>query len=320
MCKLLIVTGVGPEPWRQKKAGEFLHEAKELMCKNDKDGFGYALLRNSEAGWNMTGEKWVDPNHAFRPQKELNKKIEKYIEDLGDAITIPEGYDIVSWGENSVAESVPPITSILAHARMATCDVIIENTHPFYDEENKTVLIHNGVISNHHAIAKRLSSCDSEALLTAFVDEKVSLSVDNVQKMVDKITGSFACAFLSHDGTRWVVDIMKNAMASLYTCHLPTLGPKCYAFATTKEILKDAAKETKVKRHDIVPFKDDKHLRLDAVTGEKIACQEFKYAFTTTYDNYGPDWWKNDERWEKDATGNYKYRGGRNDPRLVCGD
>jgi predicted glutamine amidotransferase len=145
MCKLLGIVGAKTDKKTQEALSVFVNAAQKVMTAHDRDGFGYAAVRKNDAGgFGVTGEKWVDPDDVFA---RLDKRAVSYMDDLPGLVKDPmEGYVDVRWGEVSDKD---PIVSVIAHARFATCDVVLENTHPFFDETNEVVLTHNGVISNH---------------------------------------------------------------------------------------------------------------------------------------------------------------------------
>lgn len=281
MCKLFGVVGIqSSEKEVQEKALTFLGAAKGLMTATDKDGYGYATFRQAGGRWGVYGEKWVDPTFAFMDPKRVREEEKIYKDGLGLAVEIPEGRAACSMGDPNPRL---PIRSMIAHARQATCAVNVENTHPFYDETNKVILIHNGVISNDDTIKKYQSTCDSEAILTAYVEEGVAENPKKLQKMVDRLSGSFACFVMAYDGKKWVVDVFKNAAPSLYTCFVPELG--AYAFATTTNILRGGLKVAKLESNSLFPIRDNAHVRLDAGTGEKLFDQQFKYTPIVIYSN-----------------------------------
>lgn len=123
------------------------------------------------------------------------------------------------------------------HGRWATCDVNIQNTHPFY--RNGTALMHNGVISNHHEFDKPLSTCDSEALLTRYIDANAKTHPKHLSEALKPIRGYFAAIVFNDDGT---IDVWRDDRAALFMAHVKGVG---VVIATTAEIILNTARECK---------------------------------------------------------------------------
>jgi predicted glutamine amidotransferase len=261
MCKLFIVTGI--KPGKEARAFETVMAAMKPMTARDKDGFGYAAFSPGSGIW---GERWLNPADGFRVRQPVSKALQAYRDELGDALDTPASYNTFG---RSGAE---PVRTIAAHARMATCDVTLENVHPFFDAKTETALIHNGIISNHHEYDRERSSCDSEAILTNYLETALYNNPANLQQFVDGLEGSFACAILSNDGERYIVDIFKNSQTTLYGTKAHGLGGG-YIFATTREIIEKA----RVKHGPVVKFQDNTFLRLDAETGERLIVDRFEH-------------------------------------------
>jgi predicted glutamine amidotransferase len=280
MCKLLGIVGAKTDKKTQEALSVFVNAAQKVMTAHDRDGFGYAAVRKNDAGgFGVTGEKWVDTDDVFA---RLDKRAVSYMDDLPGLVKDPmEGYADVRWGEVSDKD---PIVSVIAHARFATCDVVLENTHPFFDETNEVVLTHNGVISNHMTITKYQSSCDSESILTAYVEENVRKDIKGgVQRMIDRLQGSYACFVLAKNKTTggWYVDVFRNSRCLLHVAYVTDFG--CYVFATTEKIISEGAKKAGVKHKPIVTISPGHILRLDAETGTAIDGSPFAEPVVTYY-------------------------------------
>lgn len=302
MCKLLGVVGAKTDTGSEKKLHEFVVAAQKLMSATDADGFGYAAFSHDPASKAMSlyGQKWVDPKDAFSTQKSMLKDRHSYSTDLAGFVSDP-GVDFAESQMGDDLKEKSTIRTIIAHARLATCDVVISNTHPFFDEINEMVLIHNGVISNHAMIKKFQSTCDSESILTAYVEEGVRENIKKIQQAINRLTGSYAVMILArnHDKTGWYVDIFKNQSTNLYVSYLKDFG--CYVFATTDRIIKLAAKASGLRHGSIVPAEAGILIRLDAVTGELIDSCDFTSHVPYTQVGYSVprkgDYYRKGETW-----------------------
>jgi predicted glutamine amidotransferase len=269
MCKLMILAGIGPT--KSARAWDFVIAASKSMTEHDNDGYGYAALSPS----GLWGERWLDVRQAFRTREKLSAATKKYVEDLSGAVEVVESYN--SFGTLSSEDT----TAIIAHARMATCAKTLENVHPFLCMKEKTALVHNGIITNHAGFTKSISSCDSEAILASYSENDISRQPGQIQALADTLDGSFACGVISHDGDRPVVDIFKNALTSLHVTFVR--GLECYAFATSPESLIQGCRKIRSPLQDIVSFKSNAFLRLDAVTGKTLNFSKFFHSCRPGY-------------------------------------
>ncbi len=264
MCQILVMAGIK----RYSAATRLTIAVQEIMAETERDGFGFATLGIEGNAWGIHGAKWVDPADAWTPPE---KKIAPYTHELSDII--------VGKGRESAKiqvgiQRLRP-RALLAHGRFATCGISLSNTHPFIDARNKTVLVHNGVISNHETLEKKFSSCDSEAILTAYIKEDIAITPERIQTMVDKLNGSFACGVMAFDGFQWVVDIFKNSQCSLYVAYFPRIG--CFVFTTKDTTLQKAAKRAKLRHGPIVEVQSNTFLRLSAVSGKRLFVGSFNH-------------------------------------------
>ena len=133
--------------------------------------------------------------------------------------------------------------AIGVHGRYATCEVNIKNTHPFY--RNGTALMHNGVISNHHDFDKPLSTCDSEALLTRYIDAGAKRHPKHLTEALKPIRGYFAAIVFNDDGT---IDVWRDDRATLYMAHVKNVG---VVICTTPEIIMKTVREMPVQRAEV---------------------------------------------------------------------
>jgi hypothetical protein len=99
--------------------------------------------------------------------------------------------------------------------------------------------MHNGVISNHHEFDKPLSTCDSEALLTRYIDAGAKRHPKFLTDALKPIRGYFAAIVFNNEGT---IDIWRDDRATLFMAHVKGVG---VVIATTAEIILNTARECK---------------------------------------------------------------------------
>lgn len=213
MCKLLCIVDIE----NVDLAKRFLIAAKGPMTRTDSHGLGIIRL-----GANGLGvQRWLDPkNYPTRRDTFLSSY----------ASLLREEY-------NETGISGTPF-ALGMHSRFATCARTLENVHPFI--RNGSALIHNGIITNHQDFKKEVSTCDSEALLSSYLESSVSDSIDNVQSVVNVIDGSYAFMVFNEKG---YVDIVKDG-TSLHISHVSGVGT---VFCTTEQIIRTAARSIKRK-------------------------------------------------------------------------
>jgi hypothetical protein len=134
-------------------------------------------------------------DYSFASKK---AKIKKY---HPETIPLPKGIErLVS---NSLTEHVlnrehlldASTTFRMIHTRFATSAKTPDNTHPF--SRNGIHLIHNGVIQNHHSFKKYLSTCDSEAILTQYLDLDIENNPEKITELASSLSGHFGCLVLN---------------------------------------------------------------------------------------------------------------------------
>jgi hypothetical protein len=257
---------VGIKPHKRSLAQKFIKHAAPFMSAQDNDGLGYIAAD----GDSISGERWLKNADAFRDRKLYTPDQNKLVQIFQHAIS----HTFVKY--NKFGEgSMDSATSILLHTRMATCSKSMENTHPFV--KGDTALIHNGVISNSDEVMrkyKRISTCDSEAILQEYLNKGVNLDPNNVQKMADELDGWYAVGIVSKDATgRQIVDVFKCGDSSLYVAFVPAL--ETFVFCTQIGILKSTARKCGLA---VTAYDTVEHgvlMRFDAVTGERISLTDF---------------------------------------------
>ena len=265
MCKVLAVSGIKSN--KTNDLWKFIKAVTPFMTPHDKDGVGYAALTREGA---LFGERWLNPNDAFKHRREFTAKDQELLNSFKGALSTTVRY-------NKFGEVRPDDTSaVILHSRMATCDVNIENTHPFV--VGSTALIHNGVIRNTSMLKQLTSTCDSECIINEYCDQGVQENPEAIELVADRLQGYYACAVLTHTPEgRAVMDVFRDdGNATLWACFIKQLDT--VVFCTRAEIVKAACKELKWNVLSTLYVEPNKLLRLDANTGEHIA----NYSFDTS--------------------------------------
>lgn len=265
MCKIAIIPGIKKET--TNAAWRLMKELSEEMTMSDNDGFGYAAL---DGEGKMFGERWFYPKDAFKyteksvaPEITLEKQYEGFIK-------VPKADERKAGNYNNfgvVHEN--SLSCAILHARNATCARTMENLHPFVIGE--TALIHNGVIGNTEEIGYKNSTCDSECILVEYIKNDVANDLKNIQKMADKLRGSYACGVISKmsDGTP-IVDVFRDTSSKLRGYFIKELGQIVFGTAYQEGWgpIPSACKDlrfTIVREYEIP---DHKAVRINAMTGE----------------------------------------------------
>ena len=229
MCKILAVAGITDK--NRKKVWEFVVASNvHMTAAADKDSVGYAAIT---AKGELFGERWMDYTDAFsyRPTPGEGKWVEDFCGALGPAVN-------TSYNKFGTLDS-PHAVGIILHARHATCALTIENAHPFV--RDNIALIHNGVIRNDKELTKLTSTCDSECILNEYVTKDVRSNPNDIQKVVDKLEGYYACGVLGHTEDGPYLDIFKDIGAQLICAKIRELG--CTVFCTKYEIVQATCKD-----------------------------------------------------------------------------
>ncbi len=216
MCKVFAMTNVS----QVKVNTKLISTIRNEVCRHaDQDGFGYAVLSTKgEIG----GERTIRPLN-FRPL--INPDTPKVVENLPIVLKANNGFGVLDLSNAK---------SLIAHGRLSTNTVCLENTHPFTNGE--VALIHNGVVNDPTSTLKNLTStCDSEILLRYWERG----GVEEVEKMV---SGYYAFAVLDKHG---LLHITRDDRADLFISYCRTVDS--FIIATTAEIIRNVAKEMKWK-------------------------------------------------------------------------
>ncbi len=253
MCKILCVAGLKPQ--NSKNNWKFLFAASTRMGKFDVDGIGFAAMT---AGGQLFGERWVDPDDAFRERFNPSPNDQKIMRQFGPMLV--RGVEYNSFGNLDLTDDA---SAVILHSRMATTPKGLINTHPFVI--NDTALIHNGIIRNTAELKNLMSTCDSETILTTYLDEKVDQEVLNVQKMANRLQGYYACGVLGKDATGPYMDVFKNAGANLIGARIVELD--AFVLCTALDILEDVCRVTGMTMETVFHTKAGYLARMDVATG-----------------------------------------------------
>lgn len=257
MCKVAAVMQIKES--NRKKVWNFMKKLGEEMTHYNNDGLGYAAVDLKDK---IFGEKWLDNGAAFG-----KSHINHNLPTAG-----PYAYD--SFGEVNREEA----KSIILHTRMATCSIGIDNTHPFVDDlENPTkALIHNGVIYNHASFLKKYSTCDSEALLTSYIEEQVAEDSENIKHLFEAIEGWFVVFNFTTIEDKVYLDLFTN-VDRLVSSYVDELGTT--VFSTSQTDIINTCKHFGYTFKNMKHYPSDKFWRFNINTGEVVK----------KIDTYSPD-------------------------------
>lgn len=288
MCKVMMISGIKPE--HVDNTIKFVKAMKDPMSQANTDGLGYAAI---DKDGNLFGERWLVNSEAFeKPKKKVvpTKDI-KQVEDMLEEKTYQYG-NYSSYNSSASSESnkfgeidMKKMVAITMHTRFATSPRGMINTHPFV--ENGVSLIHNGVIRNVEDFELRQSTCDSEAILMQYNDNKINLEPGNFQTAVDKLRGYFACGVLAKgaDG-KPVLDIFKTAGARLHFAYVHDIDN--WVITTDDSDISTACRKLGFTHDKVYVIKSEKLFRFDAITGDRLLTLDFKeatYSNVSTYNN-----------------------------------
>lgn len=217
--------------------------ANILTSLADKDGFGYAAINGDTD--TVFGERFVDvANINFQLAPDITTPTEikavpaTTLTKKPDGV--PETYAALFTDETSVVPAVKPSNyfgryskprgAFLAHARMSTNEITIQNTHP-----HRTIdwtLIHNGMVNNEGKNKEWHTTCDSEFLVHY-------LTESGVNGMVNNVSGYYAIAAIEHATQRLL--IVKDSRADLYGIYCADID--AMAISTSKTQLDEIVKQ-----------------------------------------------------------------------------
>lgn len=279
MCKVLIMPKVnGP------KAIEFIKRMGTAMSPGNRDGLGYAAI---DSDGKLFGQRWLYNDEAFKSQDEV-PIVRDPLDFMEDAVHsyVSKSQLGLSGCTSSFGDDVNinNAVAITMHTRMATSDKGLKNTHPFVSGD--TSLIHNGVIRNDNEFDLKLSTCDSEAILIAYLQQKVNIMPDNATKMASMLAGYYACGVFSRDNDgRRILDVFKGNSATLSVCYIKELDAIVYA--TSDHDVRTVASSMGLTVSDSFHLKEGVLIRFDPVGHEYISKHKFTVgvSYLSTYNS-----------------------------------
>lgn len=276
MCKVMVMSGINDV--NREKSVAFIKEMAKEMSPGNKDGCGYAAI--DDAG-KLFGERWLENSQAFT---DINDVLQ-----FGDAIEGTGEYN--NFGDLNLNK----VAAITLHTRMATSAKGIANTHPFVYENEDTSLIHNGVIDNDKDFTLQVSTCDSEAILQAYLLNGVNHNPAMIGAMAEMLYGYYAAALFTRDasGNR-ILDIFKGNHASLVVTYLYELGT--YVFSTSEMDISIVCRRLGISMGKAYTIKEGNLLRVDPFTSKIISREKFKVQsrHKSAYHYTGTSHYKND--------------------------
>ena len=243
------------------KAVALIKEMGKEMSPGNKDGLGYAAV---DTEGKLFGERWLENNEAFGVKEDMSM--------FGDAL-VGVGGEYNSFGNVDLNK----IAAITLHTRLATTPKGMTNTHPFYYEEDDSSVIHNGIIDNYKDFELKVSTCDSEALLVAYLKNEVNKDISMMGEMSKSIFGYYAAGIFSRDadGNR-ILDVFKGNHASLIVTYILELGT--YVFTTAENDIAPACKRLGLTIGKVYTVREGNLMRLDPFTSKVLNVQKFEVA------------------------------------------
>lgn len=278
MCKLFGICEVE----NKKNAEMFTKNVIPSVVKTDNHGLG--IMRLGENGVHM--QRWLEPPTLVRTKK--STALLRYEAALKHQ-------------QNEAGRKSRELYAIAVHGRFATCTRSLQNTHPFY--RNGSALMHNGVIPNANQFTQVLSTCDSEALLSQYVEMGVRNDPTRLTEALKNVHGYYAAIVFNDNG---IVDIWRDETASLFLAHVRGVG---VVFATTEEIIVTAAKKSKAYitgMDEILPYtaiRWTQGISPQISTFESDKVEALPAVVISSADETA---WKKDEWWRQEEDRNHK--------------
>lgn len=310
MCKIMIIPHINNDT--RQNALKFIEAMGQVMSKevSHQDGLGYAGI---DSAGNLFAERWLRNSQAFTNRTSMNDNVMSY----SGFIKV----DYNSYGNVNLDD----ITAVTLHTRLATSAKGLLNCHPFI--ENDTSVIHNGVINNAFDFRIDQSTCDSESILTQYVDNNVGTDHELFNKVSTQLDGYYACGIFSRDITgRRILDIVKSSSAQLVGAYVNEL--KVMVFTSLESQLREGLRMCNFTTSAVYSINPSSLVRLDPIANKVIGVTSFSeyersYLKLTNNDmkdvtkkrrrsGYG---WKDD--WDYDAWNyeqNKTYTDKENDP------
>jgi hypothetical protein len=275
MCKIAIIPGITDKT--TVDAWKLMKQLSKDMSISDNDGFGYAAV---DGAGKMFGERWFINKEAFMfrskgpaPDVDFEKIYKGFLKVKGSTESY-KGETYNNFGELHEDS----LRCAILHARTATCEKNLDNTHPFVI--GSFALVHNGIIRNTEELDNKISTCDSECILQEYIKHDVVNDLKNIQAMADKLEGSYACGVIAKqaDG-RLIVDIMRDRSSRLHGYFIKELNS--VVFGTTSGYsdgygpIPSACRDLKFSITKDFEIPDHRVIRIDVMTGEVLESMDF---------------------------------------------
>lgn len=257
MCKIMIIPHISNDT--RENAIKFTEAMARVMSKDTshQDGLGYAAV---DSKGDLFAERWLNNSHAFNNRA-----------GSSDTITNYAGFIKVDYNKYGNV-NLSDVTAMTLHTRLATSAKGLVNCHPFI--ENDTSVIHNGVISNAFDFRIEQSTCDSESILTQYVDNNVGLDHELFGKVSTQLDGYYACGIFARDADgRRILDIVKSSTAQLVGAYVDEL--KVIVFTSLESQLKEGLKLCGFNAKAIYSINPSSLVRIDPLTNEVIGVTSF---------------------------------------------
>jgi len=210
MCRLMFIIGAT----NTMNIKRFMMAAVNPMSVGNKDGFGYTAIRRTG---DIFTERWLNNEEAFIRKSQQELELENMLGPFVKGSIQHTQQGTIDFSD---------VTSVMIHTRYATCGKGLDNVHPFVDNNNEISVVHNGVISNHAEFNKLNSTCDSEVLLTEYINRQIQYDQTQLEDLTNELKGYWAIGTtaIDNDGVRFIDIHRNNGSATLYLAFIEELG------------------------------------------------------------------------------------------------
>lgn len=257
MCKVMIIPHVNNET--RTNAIKFTEAMAEVMSrdKSHQDGLGYAAI---DSQGNLFAERWLVNSQAFKNRAGRTPSLSEYSGFIN--------FNYSSYGKVNLED----MSAITLHTRLATSGKGLHNCHPFI--EGDTSVIHNGVINNAFDFRIDQSTCDSESILTQYVDHGVGKDYELFSKVSTQLDGYYAVGIFSRDSEgRRILDIAKSESAQLVAMYVDEL--QCVVFTSLEYQLKEGLKACGFNVNPVYSVNPSSLVRIDPLKNQVIGTTSF---------------------------------------------
>lgn len=257
MCKIMVIPHINKDT--RGNAVKFIEAMARVMSKDvsHQDGLGYAGI---DSKGNLFAERWLQNSQAFNNRTSMTNNVADY-----------DGFiriDYNKYGDVNTSD----ITAITLHTRLATTAKGLTNCHPFI--ENDTSVIHNGVINNAFDFRIEQSTCDSESILTQYVDNNVGSDHELFGKVSTQLDGYYACGIFSRDADgRRILDIVKSSSAQLVGAYVDEL--QVMVFTSLESHLQEGLRLCGFTAKAVYSINPSSLVRIDPIANKVIGITSF---------------------------------------------